>query len=156
MNPGAKEIGSRGDPDDPRARAPQLVDDRVGQCVVTADDDFAMKLKDLGHFAAIRLFRTLVTEVDRDSESTQNSRTHRRHDAAVTLSCAARILPPLLTLPFTRYMTIGHNAGKCHRKSPDEGGQHRCPAGGVAYSELRGSRVFLKQQIRLELVTQTK
>jgi hypothetical protein len=53
MHPGAEEIGGSGDPDDPRAGAPQLLDNRPRQCIVTADDDFAMKLKDLSHLLSL-------------------------------------------------------------------------------------------------------
>jgi hypothetical protein len=49
MHPGTQEIGGIGDPDDPGAGAPQFVDDRVRQWVVTTDNDLAVKLKDLAH-----------------------------------------------------------------------------------------------------------
>ena len=51
MHPGAQQIGGGVDPDDPRAGAPQFLDDRLRQRVVTADDDFAMKLKGLSFVA---------------------------------------------------------------------------------------------------------
>ena len=39
------EVGGVVDPDDPRACAPQLLGDRLRQRVLTADDDFAVKLE---------------------------------------------------------------------------------------------------------------
>ncbi len=66
MNPGAQQIGGRGEPDDPGAGAPQFVDDGVRQCVVTADDDFAMKLKGLALLCSSGLLFLLANGVDRD------------------------------------------------------------------------------------------
>ena len=66
MHPGAQQIGGGGDPDDPGAGAPQFVDDRVRQRVVTADDDFAMKLKGLTLLRSSRLVCLLANGVDRD------------------------------------------------------------------------------------------
>ena len=47
MDPGAEEIGGGVHFDYPRAGALQLLGDRLRQRVFTADDDFAVKLKDL-------------------------------------------------------------------------------------------------------------
>jgi hypothetical protein len=66
MHPGAQEIGGIGDPDDPGSGAPEFVDDRVRQRVVTADDDFTMELKGFLILRSSRLGCLLADGVDRD------------------------------------------------------------------------------------------
>jgi len=64
MHPGAEEIGGSVDLDYPRARAPELLGDRLGQRIITGDDDFAMH--DLARLAGPGLwFRKLADKVGR-------------------------------------------------------------------------------------------
>jgi hypothetical protein len=62
MHPCAKEVGGGVDLDYSCAGAPEFLGNRLGQRVVTADDDFAVELKDFAHVAW--LFRD--TKLDRD------------------------------------------------------------------------------------------
>jgi hypothetical protein len=72
MHPGAQQIGGVGDPDDPRAGTPQLVDDRVRQRVVTADDDLTMKLAALASRLCCRFVARLFSGADNDGHYHSN------------------------------------------------------------------------------------